>query len=88
MKTTTSTTLYVNATFVAATTYDNSIALNDLSGDKFELRGLTTEQLDSLCSNWLRDRIRRDDNIAKDKGYEYTRLQAALNELWPAESAV
>ena len=80
--------MYVNATFVAATTYDNSIALNDLSGDKFELRGLTTEQLDSLCSNWLRDRIRRDDNIAKDKGYEFIRLQTALNELWPAESAV
>ena len=89
MRTTTFTTLTVNATYASATTYDNSITVHDLSGDKFELKGLTTEQLDSICSNWLRDRIRRDTNrISKEKDYEFTRLQTALNELWPAESAV
>ena len=88
MRTTTFTTLTVNASYASATTYDNSITVHDVSGDKFELKGLTNEQLDSICSNWLRDRIRRDDNVAKAKGYEFTRLQAALNEMWPAESAV
>ena len=89
MRTTAFTTLTVSATYASAATYDNSITVHDISGDKFELKGLTTEQLDSICSNWLRDRIRRDtDRISKEKGYEFTRLQTALNELWPAESAV
>ena len=88
MRTTTLTTLTVSASYASAATYDNSITIHDNDGDKLELKGLTNDQLDSLCSNWLRDRIRRDDNIAKDKGYEFTRLQTALNELWPVESNV
>ena len=88
MKTTVFTTLTVSASYASAATYDNSITIHDVDGDKFELKGLTTEQLDSICSNWLRDRIRRDDKVATDKGYEFTRLQTALNEMWPVEASI
>ena len=88
MKTTVFTTLTVSASYAGASTYDNSINVHDVDGDKFEIKGLTTEQLDSICSNWLRDRISNDANVAKDKAYVFKRLHAAFNEMWPVEESV
>ena len=85
MKTQTSTVLHVQATYACASTYDNAIDITDASGNKLSLKGLTNEQLDSLCSQWLRSRLGKDANIKNQKPYDFTRLQEALNEMWPAK---
>ena len=78
----------VNASSVHTFAVDNSIMITDKSGDSIELKGLTSEQMDSMAANWLRDRIRQDrDKIEKNRDYRLTILQTDLNNLWPIEAA-
>ena len=88
MITTNRTVVEVNASSVHTFTSDNSIMITDKSGDSIEIKGLTSEQMDSMAANWLRDRIRQDGNkIQKDRDFRLTILQTDLNNLWPIEAA-
>ena len=78
MKQTNHQTISLSATYLSLSTYDNELEIHDESGDKVTLKGFTTDQLDSLCSGWLRDRLRKDESL-KDN-YSFARLNQYFTE--------
>ena len=63
MKQTNHLTLSLSATYLSLSTYDNELSIHDESGDRITLKGFTTNQLDSLCSTWIKDRLRKDGSL-------------------------
>ena len=78
MKQTTHLMISLSATYLSLSTYDNELSVHDESGDRITLKGFTTEQLDSLCSSYLRDRLRKDDSLMND--YSFSILKKRLTE--------
>ena len=78
MKQTNHLTISLSATYLGLSTYDNEFSVHDESGDRITLKGFTSEQLDSLCSNYLRDRLRKDDSLKND--YSFSILKERLTE--------
>ena len=78
MKLTNHQTLSLTATYLSLSTYDNELAIHDESGDRITLKGFTTDQLDSLCSTWLKDRLRKDESLKGD--YSFSSLRDRLSE--------
>ena len=78
MKLTNHQTLSLSATYLSLSTYDNELAIHDESGDRITLKGLTTDQLDCLCSTWMKDRLRKDESVKAD--YYFSSLRERLAE--------
>ena len=78
MKTTNHKTISLSATYSSLSTYDNELTIHDESGDRLTIKGFTSEQLDSLCSDWLRNRLRQDESLKT--GYTFSRLKEYFTE--------
>ena len=78
MKQTNHLTINLSASYLGLSTYDNEFSIHDESGDRITLKGFTAEQLDSLCSNYLRDRLRKDESLKSD--YSFSILKERLTE--------
>ena len=63
MKQTNHLTINLSATYLSLSTYDNDLDIHADSGDKLTVKGLTPEQLDSLCATWIKDRLRKDGSL-------------------------
>ena len=78
MKTTSHKTISLSATYSSLSTYDNELTIHDESGDRLTIKGFTSEQLDSLCSDWLKNRLRQDESLKT--GYTFSRLKEHFTE--------
>ena len=71
-------TVNVSASYVSLSVYDNEFYLTDESGDRITIKGLTTNQIDNICCDWIRSRVNRDESIKAD--YPFTSLIDKLRE--------
>lgn len=78
MKLTNHQTINLSATYLSLSTYDNDLDIHDESGDKLTVKGLSPEQLDSLCATWIKDRLRKDESLKSD--YPFSSLREKFAE--------